>query len=546
MTEQEMLTVSTPTGTMNPADWFVQSFGINEVSSGVNVTTNNVLTSGPVYQATTTIAGDLAGMEIQFLRSDLSPDQLHPGWTLLNESAHEEIGSFTFRETLMSWALLHGNGIAYIEFDGGGRPVSLIPLHPECTQLWRDPDTSQLLYVYSHPEGGGRFAFLPNEVLHFRGLGTALWGHSIFDLMRNAVGNAMAAEKFQGKAFGNSITPTGAFTKDGPFPAEARAELREELNRFHTGVNNAARALILSHGLKYQPMGITHRDAELLESIKFSREQIAAFFCLPPYKLGSLENSAVRANLEQSQREYLQSTLWRWICIQQNEVCRKLLSTRQRERRTHCVRFNTDALVAADQASRYASYNQGIVAGWMSPNEARKRENLPPIEGGDVYLIPLNCNPYGPDAAIHEASRAGTTAPTDELPPTQEPVEPDADDNMDEPVEDMRARLRGYVGSQLQRLRKSEVNRLTGEHRKIDSQSLSAFYAKHEAAIVECLEPTCGLFGFVGREQLTAIVADYCKESLRRAIRCDDMAYEDREKELIDGIQDRNDVTVPC
>lgn len=539
--EQEMLTVSTPTGTMNPADWFVTSFGVGEVTSGVNVTTNNVLTSGPVYQAVTTIAGDLAGMEIQVLRSDLSPDKLHPAWGLLNESAHDEIGAFTFRETLMSWALLHGNGLAYIDFDGGGRPVSLIPLHPECTTLWRDPETSQLTYVYSHPEGGGRFAFLPHEILHFRGLGTALWGHSIFDLMRNAVGNSMAAEKFQGRAFGNGITPTGAFTKDGPFPPEARAELREELNRYHAGVNNASRALILSHGLKYQPMGITHRDAELLESIKFSREQIAAFFCLPPYKLGSLENSAVRANLEQSQREYLQSTLWRWICIQANEVSRKLLSTRQRERRTHLVRFDTNALVAADQASRYASYNQGIVAGWMSPNEARAREGLPPIEGGDVYLVPLNYNPYGPDSAIHEANRAGQAEPnmpeTPDSSPTPQPEhdEPDEDDT---DVEEMRSRLSSqmleYASAQLQIIQQMESENVV-RYRK-NPEKLRTFFDSLATKIRDRLEPVM-VFETFDRERFETQVQAYVEDSRQRAETSKDMDYLKRKRGFLNGIQ---------
>jgi hypothetical protein len=41
----------------------------------------------------------------------------------------------------------------------------------------------------------------------------------------------------------------------------------------------------------------------------------------------------------------------------------------------------------------------------MSPNEARARENLPPVEGGDTLRMPLN------------------TAPADQTADEQEPVE---------------------------------------------------------------------------------------------------------------------------
>jgi len=504
------------TGTINPSDWFVSAFGGSESSSGVNVTVNNVLTSGPVYQAVTTIAGDLAGMEIQILRSDMTPDRLHPAWGLLNESSHDEIGAFTCRETLMSWALLHGNGLAYIEREGS-RPVALIPLSPNCTYLVRDPESQRLLYVYSHPEDGTRYVFFQDEILHFRGLGTALWGESIFDLMRNSVGNSLAAERFQGRSYKNGLSPSGVFEKDGPFPDEARAELRRELERNHQGVDNALKALILSHGIKYKAMGITHKDAELLESIKFSREQIAAFFCLPPYKLGSLENSAVRANLEQSQREYLQSTLWRWICIQSNEVARKLFSSKQRERRTHTVKFDTTALVAADISSRYTAYGQGITSGWMSPNEARAKESLPPIDGGNVYLLPLNMEAYGPDAPEYEDEQ------DDDPPPKKE----------EEEINKVEEQMINFARKQFLSLQSMES---IGLERKRSPEKLVEFYAALEGKIMDRLGPLAELDLFA-EASIKASAGQYCRDSLALAKSGKPMDYERRLEAFLNGIQ---------
>ena len=54
------------------------------------------------------------------------------------------------------------------------------------------------------------------------------------------------------------------------------------------------------------------------------------------------------------------------------------------------IRYDTKDLLRGDTAARYSSYSVGIQWGFLSPNDARHAENLPPIAGGDRYLEPLN------------------------------------------------------------------------------------------------------------------------------------------------------------
>jgi hypothetical protein len=55
------------------------------------------------------------------------------------------------------------------------------------------------------------------------------------------------------------------------------------------------------------------------------------------------------------------------------------------------VELDLDALLRMDTTSRYDAWTKAIGAGWMSPNEARLRENMEPVEGGDTpYLQQQN------------------------------------------------------------------------------------------------------------------------------------------------------------
>ena len=64
------------------------------------------------------------------------------------------------------------------------------------------------------------------------------------------------------------------------------------------------------------------------------------------------------------------------------------------ERKTYTIEFLVDGFARAALAPRYEAFSKATAgAAWMSANEARARENLPPIEGGDALMRPLNMQP---------------------------------------------------------------------------------------------------------------------------------------------------------
>ncbi|MEZ5811704.1 MAG: phage portal protein [Rhizobiaceae bacterium] len=68
-------------------------------------------------------------------------------------------------------------------------------------------------------------------------------------------------------------------------------------------------------------------------------------------------------------------------------------------RRSHIIEHDLAGLLRGDLAARYSAFATAITNGFMSPNEARRTENMPPREGGDEFLQPLNMGQSGGSSA---------------------------------------------------------------------------------------------------------------------------------------------------
>jgi len=84
----------------------------------------------------------------------------------------------------------------------------------------------------------------------------------------------------------------------------------------------------------------------------------------------------------------------------------------ERERKKYYAEFLLDGLLRGDNASRSQYYAMAKQWGWMSTNEIREKENMNPVAGGDVYLIPMNMAPAGePNPQPLPAAGRGETQP---------------------------------------------------------------------------------------------------------------------------------------
>lgn len=376
-----------------PAEWLGDWYGARMTSAGERIGPAQALGHCPVWQATNIIAGDLGQLPFRVMKRTgerCAEVTGHPVEWVLNHEPNEVQTPSVFKETLMTWALLWGNGCAWIDRDELGRVRSLIPLAPWRLRVTQDPEATHgfgYMLVYSTLEGR-QIGLLPSDVIHIRGLATdGVWGRSAIDVACEVLGLGIAAREHAANTLRNGGRPSGVLeTGYESIDDAARTKLRAEWLKVHGGPRGAHTPAILPNLMKYVPIGMSNTDAQLLELMRLDREQVASLFNLPAFKLNALENAAVRANVSESNREYYATTLSRWAMRFSEELGHKLFAPS--ERRRYSIKVDAEALTAGSPDDRMRRAVLGVRGKLLTRNEGRELVGLNPVPGGDQFENP--------------------------------------------------------------------------------------------------------------------------------------------------------------
>lgn len=384
-------------------------------NTGQNVNQASAMTYSAVWAAVRAISEGVASLPLQVFRrghdGSRSKANDHPLYRILHDQPNPEMSALTFRETLMGHALVWGNGYAEIVRDKNtGRVQQLWPLDPSLVEPVRD-ENGELYYKY------GSLIYLPTEILHIKGLSfDGVKGYSVIAQAKNSIGLGMAVEEFGSTFFGQGGKPAGVISVPGKLNSEAIQNMRKSWEDMHATVKNAHRVAILQNGVTYQTIGTPPDDAQWIASRSFQLQEVARWFKIPASKIGA--GAGTYSSLEQDNLAFLQETLRPWLIRWEQEINFKLISSLDQLYAEH----NQDALLRGDTAGRSAFYASALSWGWLSRNDVRALENLPPFEGGDAYMVPKNMDPaFGPGqtpAAVDQAKTLGQM-PT---PPAPDPI----------------------------------------------------------------------------------------------------------------------------
>lgn len=147
------------------------------------------------------------------------------------------------------------------------------------------------------------------------------------------------------------------------------------------------RAAVLSGGLKWEPLSITAADAQLIEQLRWSVEDVARCFRVPMYMISDAAKISYK-NSEQLARNYYTQTLQYHL----ESIEARIAAAFDLTGPVYCE-FDLDALLRMELDIRMTAYKEAITAGILTINEARRREQLPPKEGGDEPLVQMQYIP---------------------------------------------------------------------------------------------------------------------------------------------------------
>jgi len=240
-----------------------------------------------------------------------------------------------------------------------------------------------------------KHTYLDYEILHFVGLSfNGLTGKSPLSMAREAVAIGLAAQEYGARFYSNGANAGGVITAPGRLNTEVVKRLRESWNRAQSGNSNSHSTAILEEGMKYEKIGLDPEAAQFLQSRKFQVNEIARIFRIPPSYLADLDNSSTKANVEQQAIQFVRDCITPYVRRMEVELNRKLF--REDEPNLYAY-FTMEGLMRGDQKARYEAYAVARNWGWLSVNDIRDLENLNPVEGGDIYLQPLNMQRAGQD-----------------------------------------------------------------------------------------------------------------------------------------------------
>lgn len=193
-------------------------------------------------------------------------------------------------------------------------------------------------------------------------------------------------QKNSNKFFTNMSRPSGALTAPGTISTETATRMKEDWEKNFSG-ENIGRLAVLGDGLTYAAMTIPANEAQLIEQLRWTVEDVARCYHVPLYKLG-IQDSAKPSglSLEALNQGYYSDCLQSII-----EAMESCLDYGLSLPSTYYTDADLDGLLRMDTAARFEANSQAVKGGWMSPNEARRKENLPPVDGGDTpYLQEQN------------------------------------------------------------------------------------------------------------------------------------------------------------
>ncbi len=367
----------------DPSDEFKVMLGLTSSYSGKSVTVDSALSLVPFFAGVRLLAETTALCPLVVYEGDgVSKTRAvgSPQWKLLHDRPNDEHPPDYFFENITGHLNCWGN--YYAEKLKGGRDNQvgeLWPLIPSKVKVSRDKKQRKVFEV----EGNSR-SFGADTILHIWAFGyDGLRGLSPVSVARQMLGSALGREEFDGRFWSNNAHHAGVIEMPGRFAsAERRDSFARQWDRTHRGLENAWKTPVLEEGAAWKSIGMPLKDAEFMESMRFTVNQSARLLRIPPEMIGGdRENSLTYSNIEAQVLSFLKFSMFRWFMrIEKSLKHDRDLFPAEANR---SPKFNLEGLLRADSITRAQFYESMSRVQAMTVNEIRELEDRAPVEWGD-------------------------------------------------------------------------------------------------------------------------------------------------------------------
>lgn len=346
--------------------------------SGVAVNSDNALTINAVFSAVSLISDTISTLPVAAYerrggeRQFLNPQPVWVG------RPDVELPSNAFWQSVLVSLLLDGNSFTRVWRDSNGEIVNLTQLNPYNVQIKRNAVGGLIFTVQ-----GEKRTLTKEEIIWIPDLlkPGAIRGVSRAEALKENFGLALALQNFAAKFFGQGASMAGVIEFPTALTAEQAKNLASAFDNRHGGWRKSGRTGVLSGGATFKPTSTSNDQSQMIESRRLAVEDVARIFNIPPHLLG-LPGFNSYSSVEQSNIAFVVHTIRPLVSKLENAFGWLLP-------RGAFIKWNLDGLLRGDFTSRMQGYSVGSQAGFLSINDIRRLEDLPNVEGGDVYRVPL-------------------------------------------------------------------------------------------------------------------------------------------------------------
>jgi HK97 family phage portal protein len=354
--------------------------GGSRTASGEPVSLERAVALTALWSCVNLIAGSIASLPLLLYRrvdDERERASEHPLFDVLKTRPNPVQSVVSFWEAMVTALLLRGNSFATLTRDDDGRVRAMWYVNPDRVQV-EVLRTAKLRYKIN--TGGATQTVDAGNMLHVVGplSDDGYLGRSVISTFRETLGLGLALERYGSEFFSNAATPSGIVTHPGKLSEAALKHLRAEFDAQQVTRGRRHRPLLFQEGMKFDPIGVSHEDSQFMEAKRFTTEEIARIFGVPPAMIGGdTKGSMTYANAETRALDFLKFCLGPWLARIESAVNFACISPLER-RQMYCE-FLPDSLLSTDTTGRYSAYKTGLEAGFLTIDEVRQKENLPAL-----------------------------------------------------------------------------------------------------------------------------------------------------------------------
>jgi HK97 family phage portal protein len=286
-------------------------------------------------------------------------------------------------------------------------PNELHVLVPSKMKISRNKDGSIESYIYNN----GEFKEIvdpitgDSNILHLKNFNPVdeVWGMPNVQPMSREVDTSNQSVEWNMRLIMNEARPGMLVVYRGDVTDTQIDQLEEQMKEF-TSQRNTGETLIVSTsengGIEVHPYSWSPKDIEFMEGGREMARRIANGFGVPPQMLG-IPGDNTYSNYQEARLSLWEDTVMFYLNYIREEMNMWIYGVERRQE----IDYDASRIPALIPRQNEL-WNRAQTASFITINEKRAMVGYPPIEGGDVVLIPANLLPLGIDIDMSDDSKS--------------------------------------------------------------------------------------------------------------------------------------------